>query len=141
MVSALGFGILRLPMLEDCKTVDEKKTIEMLRHGIDHGINYVDTARGYLGGQREKTVGKALAGGYRDRVYLATKLNLGGMKSEADFQRMFDTSRRDAGSFRQTLSTSIFCTTLPPGPGTAPSCSTGFWKRWSAAWRKAAFAT
>ena len=98
MVSALGFGMLRLPMLEDRKTVDEKKTIEMLRYGIDHGINYVDTARGYLGGQSERAVGKALAGGYRDRVYLATKLNLGGMKSEADFQRMFDTSRRELGT-------------------------------------------
>lgn len=93
-VSALGFGMLRLPMLEDRRTVDEGKTMEMLRYGIDNGINYVDTARGYLGGQSETAVGKALRNGYRDKVYLATKLNLSAMRSEADFDRMFDESRR-----------------------------------------------
>lgn len=94
MVSALGFGMLRLPMLADGKTVDEQQTVDMLRYGIDNGINYVDTARGYLRGQSETAVGKALRNGYRDRVYLATKLNLGGMRDEGDFQRMFDESRR-----------------------------------------------
>lgn len=93
-VAALGFGMLRLPMLADRKTVDEAKTIEMLRYGIDNGINYVDTAHGYLRGQSELSVGKALLNGYRDNVYLATKLNLSAMKSEADFDRMFDESRR-----------------------------------------------
>lgn len=94
MISALGFGMLRLPMLDDGKTVDEAKTIEMLRYGIDNGINYVDTARGYLGGQSEAAVGKALSDGYREKVYLATKLTLQAMKSEADFERMFDESRK-----------------------------------------------
>lgn len=93
-VSALGFGMLRLPMLADRRTVDEEKTIEMLRYGIDNGINYVDTARGYLRGQSETAVGKALLNGYRDKVHLATKLNLSAMRSEADFDRMFDESRR-----------------------------------------------
>ncbi|MDO5537935.1 MAG: aldo/keto reductase [Desulfovibrionaceae bacterium] len=94
MVSALGFGMLRLPMLEDRKTVNEAATIEMLRYGIDNGINYVDTARGYLGGQSETAVGMALAGGWRDRVWLATKLTLSALKSDADFERMFDLSRK-----------------------------------------------
>ncbi len=94
MVSALGFGMLRLPRLADGKTVDVQQTVDMLRYGIDNGINYVDTARGYLGGQSEAAVGKALRNGYRDRVYLATKLNLGGMRNEGDFQRMFDESRK-----------------------------------------------
>ena len=94
MVSALGFGMLRLPRLADGKTVDVQQTVDMLRYGIDNGINYVDTARGYLGGQSEAAVGKALRNGYRDRVYLATKLNLDGMRNEGDFQRMFDESRK-----------------------------------------------
>ncbi len=93
-ISALGFGMLRLPMLEDLKTVDEAQAIEMLRYGIDNGINYVDTARGYLGGQSETAVGKALLNGYRDKVYLATKSTLIAMKSESDFERMFDESRK-----------------------------------------------
>lgn len=94
VVSALGIGMLRLPMLADKKTVDETQSIGMLRHAIDCGINYVDTARGYLGGQSETVVGKALSGGYRDKVHLATKLTLQAMKSEADFDRMFDLSRK-----------------------------------------------
>lgn len=39
-------------------------------------------------------MGKALLNGYRDKVHLATKLNLSAMRSEADFDRMFDESRR-----------------------------------------------
>ncbi len=92
-VSALGFGMLRLPLLADGRTVDERQTIGMLRYGIDNGINYVDTAYVYLGGQSEPTVGKALANGYRDKVYLATKLPLRLIKDEADIDRFFDASR------------------------------------------------
>ena len=93
-VSALGIGMLRLPRLGDHGKVDEAKTIEMLRYGIDQGINYVDTARGYLGGQSETAVGKALLGGYRDKVHLATKLTLSAVHSETDVNRMFDLSRK-----------------------------------------------
>lgn len=72
-VSALGFVMLRLPMLADGKTVDETQTIDMMRHAIDNGLNYVDTGYVYLGGQSEKVAGKALTNGYRDRVYLTSK--------------------------------------------------------------------
>ena len=51
-VSALGFGMLRLPMLADGKTVDEAQTIDMVRHAIDNGLNYVDT--GYVLSRRSK---------------------------------------------------------------------------------------
>lgn len=94
LLSALGFGMLRLPSLSDRRTVDEAQTIEMLRYGIDNGINYVDTARGYWNGQSEAAVGKALLNGYRDKVYLATKSTLIAMRSESDFERMFDESRK-----------------------------------------------
>ncbi len=92
-VSSLGIGMLRLPRLPDGK-VDQAKTIEMLHYAIDQGINYVDTARGYLGGQSETAVGIALENGYRDKVQLATKLTLSAVKSEADVDRMFDLSRK-----------------------------------------------
>ncbi|WP_301186633.1 aldo/keto reductase, partial [uncultured Desulfovibrio sp.] len=93
-VSALGFGMLRLPLLADGKTVDEARTIAMLRHAIDHGLNYVDTGYVYLGGQSEAVTGKALAGGYRDRIWLTSKSPWWIMERPEDFERFFDESRR-----------------------------------------------
>ena len=46
---------------------------EVMEVAFDHGINYVDTARRYMGGKNEEIVGKALKG-RRDRVYLASKI-------------------------------------------------------------------
>ena len=45
---------------------------EVMEAAFDMGINYVDTARRYMGGRNEEIVGRALKG-RRDKVYLATK--------------------------------------------------------------------
>jgi len=42
---------------------------EVMRIAFDQGVNYVDTARGYMGGSNEEIVGKALKG-RRDKVYV-----------------------------------------------------------------------
>ena len=60
-VSALGFGMLRLPMKNG--HVDFDQTTPMVRRAIEGGVNYIDTGRVYLGGESEQAVGKALAGG------------------------------------------------------------------------------
>lgn len=93
-VSALGFGMLRLPMLEDGKTVNEPLAVDMARYAIDHGLNYVDTAYVYLDGQSEKAVGKALQQGYRDKVYLTSKSPWWLLERPQDFERIFDESRK-----------------------------------------------
>lgn len=93
-VSALGFGMLRLPMLADGKTVDEAQSIRMVRHAIDNGLNYMDTDYVYLGGQSELVTGKALAGGYRGRVYVTSKSPWWIMERPEDFERFFDESHR-----------------------------------------------
>ena len=67
-VSALGFGMLRLPMKNGHVNFDQ--TTPMVRRAIEGGVNYIDTGRVYLGGESEQAVGKALAGGWRDRVYV-----------------------------------------------------------------------
>ncbi len=87
-VSALGFGAMRLPIKDG--RVDEALAIRMVRHAIDQGVNYVDTAYPYHGGESERLIGKALQDGYRSRVMLATKMPCWQVEAYSDFDRIFD---------------------------------------------------
>ena len=50
----------------------ESDSLEIIACALDRGINFIDTANVYAGGESERIVGKALAG-RRDRIVLATK--------------------------------------------------------------------
>ena len=50
--------------------------IATIHAALDAGINFIDTADVYSQGESEIIVGKALAGGKRDDVVLATKVNI-----------------------------------------------------------------
>src|SRR4051795_10298559 len=54
---------------------DHDESIRIIHRALDAGINFVDTADVYSGGESEEIVGKALAGGRRDSVILATKFH------------------------------------------------------------------
>ena len=56
------------------RSANERDSIEIIHHALDHGINFVDTANAYSAGTSELYVGKALAGGRRARTVLATKV-------------------------------------------------------------------
>ncbi len=93
--SMLGFGAMRLPTNEDAgspggSTIDEAEAIRMIRHAIDSGVTYVDTAYPYHGGESERVVGKALQDGYREKVILATKLPCWNVKTHEDMMRHLD---------------------------------------------------
>jgi predicted aldo/keto reductase-like oxidoreductase len=62
----------------------------MVRHAIDNGVNYLDTAYPYHGGRSEIVVGKALGDGYREKVKLATKLPTWEVKGAGDFDRLLN---------------------------------------------------
>ena len=73
-VSALGFGCMRLPTLQSGEPkIDRERAINLIREGIDSGINYVDTAHMYHDKESEIVVGLALKDGYREKVTLVTK--------------------------------------------------------------------
>src|ERR671938_1552822 len=54
---------------------DHDESIRIIHRALDAGINFIDTADVYARGESEEIVGKALAGGRRDHVVLATKVH------------------------------------------------------------------
>src|SRR2546429_8186715 len=70
-VSKLCLGAM---MFADWGTKDHDESIRIIHRALDAGINFIDTADAYSAGESEVIVGKALAGGKRDDVVLATKV-------------------------------------------------------------------
>ena len=54
---------------------DHDDAVRIIHRALDAGINFIDTADVYSAGESEEIVGKALAGGRRDGVVLATKVH------------------------------------------------------------------
>lgn len=93
-VSLLGFGAMRLPLLDssDSKSIDFTETTRMIRAAIDGGVSYIDSAYVYHGGMSEVALAKALTDGYRERVFLATKSPTWMLKTPEDFDRYLEES-------------------------------------------------
>jgi aryl-alcohol dehydrogenase-like predicted oxidoreductase len=66
-LGAMMFGAWGNPDHDEC--------IRIIHRALDAGINFIDTADVYSQGESEEIVGKALAGGRRDHVVLATKVH------------------------------------------------------------------
>src|SRR6188472_2829883 len=71
-VSKLCLGAM---MFGEWGNTDHEDSVRILHAALDAGINFIDTADAYSDGESEEIVGKALAGGRRDGVVLATKVH------------------------------------------------------------------
>jgi aryl-alcohol dehydrogenase-like predicted oxidoreductase len=69
---------------------DHDESVRIIHRALDAGINFIDTADVYSRGESEEIVAKALAGGRRDHVVLATKVH----GSMGDDPNQFGNSRR-----------------------------------------------
>ena len=69
---------------------DHDESVRIIHRALDAGINFIDTADVYARGESEEIVGKALSGGRREHVVLATKVH----GSMGDDVNEFGNSRR-----------------------------------------------
>lgn len=88
--SVLGLGTLRLPMGQNQDYPDYKNAIELVRYAIERGINYIDTAKTYLGGAGEKIVGDAITGFNREDIILTSKCPIWEINTDDDFDRILE---------------------------------------------------
>lgn len=70
-VPAVGFG--GGPFGGFYGSFDEAEAVAAIHLAVERGMNLIDTSPYYGGGRSEEVIGKGLAGGWRDRVILATK--------------------------------------------------------------------
>ncbi len=80
-VSAIGIGGWHLGLPE----VSEQLAMRIVRRAIDAGVTFMDNSWDYNGGASEIRMGKALRDGYREKVFLMTKID-GRSKAEATRQ-------------------------------------------------------
>jgi aryl-alcohol dehydrogenase-like predicted oxidoreductase len=80
-VSAIGLGGWHIGF----SSQSEKDTIAVIRGAIDRGVTFMDNSWDYNEGRSEKRMGKALKDGYREKVFLMTKID-GRSKQEAGRQ-------------------------------------------------------
>ena len=86
----LGFGFLRLPMLEDGTTVDLETTQAMVDLFLSRGFRYFDTAYTYLNGGSETALREALVRRYsRNTFLIADKLPCGMLKRGKTAEEIF----------------------------------------------------
>ncbi len=72
-LSLLGFGAMRLPLLNGEGIIDEEQVAQMVDCAMAQGLNYFDTAYPYHSGESERVLGRILSSYDRESFYLADK--------------------------------------------------------------------
>lgn len=96
---------MRLPLLDpkNPEAIDLDLATAMLHKAVDQGVNYVDTAWPYHSnsrqnpGESEPFVAQALKGGYREKVFLATKMPTWLVTSRQDMDKYLDAQLKRLG--------------------------------------------
>jgi aryl-alcohol dehydrogenase-like predicted oxidoreductase len=86
-VSAIGLGGWHIGFPRQ----DEATSVRIVRTAIDGGITFLDNSWDYNDGESERRMGKALQDGWRERVFLMTKID---GRSRAEAARQLDESLR-----------------------------------------------
>ena len=69
-VSCIGLGGYHLGI-----PTDENETTRLIHSAVDRGVTFLDNCWDYHDGESERRMGKALQGGYRERVFLMSKID------------------------------------------------------------------
>ncbi|MBO4349420.1 MAG: aldo/keto reductase [Proteobacteria bacterium] len=81
IISLLGFGMMRLPTIDDRSArdtdseIDQEMVNSLIDEAIQYGVNYFDTSPAYCKGKSEAALGIALKKYPRDKFFVATKLS------------------------------------------------------------------
>ena len=102
-MGCMGFGNASIG--QHSWTVDEKQTLEIVKHGFENGINFFDTAIGYQSGTGEQYLGRSLKKlAKREDVIIATKFIprtqaeiSNGVSSQQHIEKLLDTSLSNLG--------------------------------------------
>ena len=86
-VSVIGLGGYHIGQIKE-----EQESIKLIRRAIDRGINFMDNSWDYHNGRSQRWMGSALKDGYRQKVFLMTKID-GRTKGAAQMQ--IDESLKD----------------------------------------------
>ena len=108
---------------------EEAESIKIIRAAIDAGINFMDNCWDYHDGGSEIRMGKALRDGYREKVFLMTKID-GRTKKAASEQ--IDESLRAPADRR----TSTCCSTTKSSAWRIPTASSPRAGPWKPCWRR-----
>jgi len=87
-VSTIGFGAMRWPSEEEC--------FRIMNHGLDLGLNYVDCSTGYVSGQSQRWVGRAVAK-RRKEILFSSKSSFSKAPTADQAREAIDKSLQDAG--------------------------------------------
>jgi hypothetical protein len=94
-VSLLGYGMMRLPEIEDKEEFDQDMINEEVDYAIAHGVNYFDTSPVYCKGESERCTGIALNRHKREEYFVATKLSNFGDSSREGSLKMYNDSFKE----------------------------------------------